>query len=150
MASDTSCIVVACDGSDQSLHAAKMAANLAKATGQSLKLLTVFPGSKVERLVISGVWPTELEEEAKDYGRKVFDAVKEAVSGIAEPTDEVLLKGEPAHEIIEYLEANPGTHLVMGRRGHSTVRSLTLGSISEKVVRHANGPVTVVSEQHQH
>ncbi|WP_152204900.1 universal stress protein [Marinobacter changyiensis] len=145
MANVTSSIVVACDGSEESLHAAKMAAELSKATGHPLKLLTVFPGSKVERMVISGVWPSDLEEEQKDFGRKVFDAVKEAVRGQADPTEEILLKGEPAHEIIEYLQANPGIHLVLGRRGHSMVRSLTLGSISEKVVRHATGPITVVS-----
>ncbi|WP_166253538.1 universal stress protein [Marinobacter salicampi] len=146
MANATSSIVVACDGSDQSLHAAKMAAELAKATGNPLKLLTVFPHTKVERLVISGVWPADIEEEQKVYGRRIFDAARETVSGIADPTEEVLLQGDPAHEIIEYLEAHPGTHMVMGRRGHSGVRRLTLGSISEKVIRHANGPVTVVSE----
>ncbi len=146
MAKVTPSIVVACDGSDQSLQAAKMAAELAKATGHPLKLLSVFPGSKFERGVIRGVPPSDFEEEQKDYGRKVFDAAKEAVSGKLDPTEEILLKGDPAHEIIEYLEANPGTHMVLGRRGHSAVRSLTLGSVSEKVIRHATGPVTVVSE----
>lgn len=145
MAKVTKSIVVACDGSDQSLHAVNMAAEPAEATGKPLKLLAVFPGSKVERLVVNGVWPSDIEGEQKDYGRKVFDAAKEAVSGEAEPAEEILLKGDPAHEIIEYLEANPGTHMVLGRRGHSAVRSLTLGSVSEKVVRHAAGPVTVVS-----
>lgn len=139
-------IVIACDGSDQSFQASRMAADLAKATSRPLKLLAVFPGSKVERLVISGVWPSGLEEEKEKFGREVFDATKAVLSSEVEPVDEILLQGDPAHEIIEYLEANPGTHLVLGRRGHSLVRSLTLGSISEKVVRHATGPVTVVSE----
>lgn len=146
MAKGTPSIVVACDGSDHSLHAAKMAAELAKSAGQPLKLLAVFPGTKLERLVVSGVWPSDIEEEAKSYGPKIFDAARQAVSGAADPVEEVLLKGDPAKEIIEYLENNPGTHLFLGRRGHSLVRSLTLGSISEKVVRHATGPVTVVSE----
>lgn len=144
MVKDTSNIVVACDGSEQSLHAVKTAAGLSAATGHPLKLLAVFPGSKVERLVISGVWPKELEKEQKEYGSKVFAAAKEAASGIAGVTEEVLLQGDPAHEILEYLDANPGSHLVLGRRGHSMVRSLTLGSISEKVIRHAASPVTVV------
>ncbi|MFN2360383.1 MAG: universal stress protein [Marinobacter sp.] len=146
MAKGNPSIVVACDGSDHSLHAARMAAEMAKITGQPLKLLAVFPGTRVEKLVVSGVWPTELEKEAEEYGRKIFDAAKEAVSGIAEPAEEILLKGDPAKEIIEHLEENPGAHMYLGRRGHSMVRSLTLGSISEKVVRHATGPVTVVSE----
>lgn len=145
MAKVTPSIVVACDGSEQSLHAAKLAAELAKAMGHPLKLLSVFPGSKAERLVISGARPDQLEEIEEKYGREVFDSAREVVSKKAAPSEVILLKGDPAHEIIEYLEANPGTHLVLGRRGHSMVRSLTLGSISEKVVRHATGPVTVVS-----
>jgi nucleotide-binding universal stress UspA family protein len=146
MANVTESIVVACDGSDQSLQAAKMAANLAQATGHPLKLLSVFPESKVETLVLSGVQHSDVMEEEKNYGREVFDAAKEAMGDKAIPSEEILLKGDPAREIIEYLQANSGTHLVLGRRGHSMVRSLTLGSISEKVIRHANGPVTVVSE----
>ncbi|WP_278350329.1 universal stress protein, partial [Marinobacter nauticus] len=77
---------------------------------------------------------------------KAFDAAKQAVSGIVEPAEEVLLKGDPAKEIVEYLDEHPGSHMFLGRRGDSTLRSLTLGSVSEKVVRHAHRPVTVVSE----
>lgn len=141
----TPTIVVACDGSEHSSHAARMAGNLAKAMGCSLKLLTVFPESKAERLIITGVWPSDLEEEKQNYGRKVFDAAKEALDGTIAASEEILLQGEPGHQIVEYMEQNPGTHVVMGRRGHSALSSLTLGSISEKVVRHAPGPVTIVS-----
>lgn len=146
MSKATPSIVVACDGSEQSIHAAQVAADLAKATGHPLKLLSVFPGSKAQKLIISGVRPDELEEKEEQFAREAFDAVRSAVSATAKPSEVVLLKGDPAAEILEYLEENPGTHLVLGRRGHSLVRSLTLGSISEKVVRHATGPVTVVGE----
>ena len=146
MANATSSIVVACDGSEHSFKAVKMGSELAKATGQPLKLLTIFPHSKVEKMVISGVWPSDIEQEQKEFGDKVFTAAKEALDGEDEPAEEILLQGDPAHAIIDYLEDNPGTHMVLGRRGHSAVRSLTLGSTSEKVVRHAHGPVTVVSE----
>lgn len=146
MAKKTPSIVVACDGSEHSLNAARVAAELAEATGHPLKLLTVFPGTRAEKLIISGVWPSDLEQEQKDFGNKAFEAAKEVLSGKVEPTEQVLLRGDPAHEIIEYLEEHPGTHMVLGRRGHSLVRSLTLGSISEKVMRHATGPVTVVSK----
>lgn len=146
MAKGTQCIVVACDGSAQSLDAAKTAADLAKATGHPLRLLSVFPGSKAEKLIISGASHDELEKKEEDHARKVFDAAREAVNGIVEPSEVILLRGNPAEEIIEYLDENPGTHMVLGRRGHSLVRSLTLGSVSEKVVRHANGPVTVLGD----
>lgn len=145
MANVTSGIVVACDGSDHSLEAARMAAGLAKATGQPLKLLTVFPSSQVEKLVIGGAMPESIEKEVDNFGREVLDAAKKAVGNIVEPAEDILLRGDPAKAILDYLEENPGVHLVLGRRGHSLVRSLTLGSISEKVVRHATGPVTVVN-----
>ncbi|WP_417531154.1 universal stress protein [Marinobacter lipolyticus] len=137
-------IVVACDGSDQSLSAVKMAADLADATGHPLKLLAVSPYSQTETLVIAGYEQTKVDAAKEQYGRKVFDATKKALGGRADSAEEILLSGDPAHEIIEYIHSNSGTHLVLGRRGYSAVRSLTLGSVSEKIVRHATGPVTVV------
>ncbi|AOY86837.1 universal stress protein UspA [Marinobacter salinus] len=137
-------IVVACDGSEQSSGAAKMAAELAKATGQPLKLVSVYPYSKSSTLVVAGVEHSKIEAEKQKYGREVFDAAKEAMDKEVPVAEEVLLHGDPAHEILEYMQGHPGTHLVLGRRGHSMVRSLTLGSVSEKIVRHAVGPVTVV------
>lgn len=146
MADRQACIVIACDGSGHSENVAKAAANLANALGQPIKLLTVFPGSRAERLIISGVWPGDLEKEKKEFGETAFNAASQALNGLAEPEDKVLLQGDPAHEIIDYLDEHPGAHLVIGRRGHSLIKSLALGSICEKVVRHAKNPVTVVSE----
>jgi nucleotide-binding universal stress UspA family protein len=146
MSKRTPSIVVACDGSKESLNATKLAAELAEALGRPLKLLTVFSGSRAERLIISGVWPADIDQEQKDYGQKVFDAAQKALDGKTDPAEQVLLRGDPAHEITEYLEDHPGTHMVLGRRGHSLISSLTLGSVSEKVIRHAKGPVTVVSD----
>ncbi|WP_166263532.1 universal stress protein [Marinobacter caseinilyticus] len=139
-------IVVACDGSDQSLDAADLAADLAEATGKPLKLLSVYPYSKSSVMMVAGVEPSRIEAEKRRYGREVFDAAKDALCGRVSPAEEILLNGDPAHEILEYAHAHPGTHLVLGRRGYSAVRSLTLGSVSEKIVRHAAGPVTVVGE----
>lgn len=138
--------VVACDGSSHSGKAAKVAAQLAKATGQKLTLLTVFPNSEIERMVISGIMPEKIDEEVAAFGEEAFHAAKEAVGDTAELAEDVLLRGDPAKQVLDYLEKHPGTHLVLGRRGHSLVRSLTLGSVSEKVVRHADAPVTVVTE----
>lgn len=138
--------VVACDGEAHSVNAARLASKLAKATGQPVKLLTVFPRRKVETLVASGVFPRELKEEVQQYGRKVFDAAKEGIDGTVGPIEEILLSGDAAEQILDYLEKHPEDHLVLGRRGHSRIRSLTLGSVSEKVIRHATAAVTVVSK----
>ncbi|MEQ8485646.1 MAG: universal stress protein [Pseudomonadales bacterium] len=46
---------------------------------------------------------------------------------------------------LAYLNKRPGTLAVMGRRGLSPIKSLLLGSVSDKVVRHATNPVLVVN-----
>mgnify|MGYP001272113405 CR=1 FL=1 len=116
MANGNQSIVVACDGSEHSSHAAKMAAEFAKATSQPLKLLAVFPGTKLERLIVSGIPQSDIDEQASEYGRKAFDAAKQAVSGIVEPAEEVLLKGDPAKEIVEYLDEVGRTTYLRGQR----------------------------------
>lgn len=146
MVTDVPCFVIACDGSPQSLKAAKFAAGLADATGKPLKLLAVYPYSKSSTLVVAGVEPGVIDAEREKFGREVFDAAIQVLAGHPDAQEEVLLNGDPAHEILEYMHAHPDAHIVLGRRGYSMVRSLLLGSVSEKVVRHATGPVTVVGE----
>jgi nucleotide-binding universal stress UspA family protein len=53
--------------------------------------------------------------------------------------------GDPASEILELVRDSEFDVAVMGRRGRGRVAKALLGSVSEKVVREASCPVTVVS-----
>ncbi len=57
----------------------------------------------------------------------------------------VLLGGDPADALLRYLNECDQPMLIMGRRGQSRIQALLLGSVSDKVVRHATCPVIVVS-----
>jgi nucleotide-binding universal stress UspA family protein len=50
-------------------------------------------------------------------------------------------KGEPAAEIAS--EASPETLVFMGAYGHSPMRELVLGSVTEQVMRAARGPIVL-------
>ena len=50
--------------------------------------------------------------------------------------------GTPVEEIIK--SANPNDLIVVGIKGHSDIKRILIGSISEKVVRHAKCSVMVV------
>ena len=52
--------------------------------------------------------------------------------------------GEPADEIVALAKKQGTTLIVMGSRGQSLARGILLGSVSEKVIRHAHCAVTVV------
>jgi len=53
--------------------------------------------------------------------------------------------GDPAEEIIRYTEDDHSVLVIIGRRGLSRMKSLMLGSVSDKVIRHAQSPVMVIT-----
>lgn len=55
-----------------------------------------------------------------------------------------VLQGEPATTIIEFATDHHADLIVMGTHGRTGVMHLALGSVAEKVVRHAHCPVLTV------
>ena len=54
--------------------------------------------------------------------------------------------GAPADQIVEYAEKNNIDLIVMGTHGRSGIEKMWLGSVTEKVLRHAHCPVLVVRQ----
>lgn len=54
------------------------------------------------------------------------------------------IEGAAANEIISYAETAPGAVIAMSTHGRSGVQRWILGSVTEKIVRHADDPVLVV------
>ncbi len=59
-------------------------------------------------------------------------------------TDIELRQGDPAEEILEVETSTSATMTLLGSRGHSRLRRLLLGSVTEDVVTNANANVLVV------
>ncbi|MCC5866026.1 MAG: universal stress protein [Wenzhouxiangella sp.] len=57
----------------------------------------------------------------------------------------VVLGGDPADAMLRYLDDCDRPILVVGRRGQGQLAQLLLGSVSDKLVRHAKCPVMVIS-----
>jgi len=57
-----------------------------------------------------------------------------------------LLEGDPAHEIVEFARARPGSLVAVGTRGHGGLTRLILGSVARNVLHHAPNSVLVVRE----
>ncbi len=55
-----------------------------------------------------------------------------------------VLDGEPSRTIVDFADHNAIDLIVMGTHGRSGVAHLALGSVTEKVVRHAHCPVLTV------
>jgi nucleotide-binding universal stress UspA family protein len=138
-------VVVAVDGSEVAIRAARVAARMAESMNVPLVFLHVFPMVTDDTSGALGFGPEALEQARIQSARKAFDEILGEISERTAKPDEVALIGDPAEEIIEWLGDSHDLLLVMGRRGQSKFGSLLLGSVSDKVLRHTQTPVTVVS-----
>ena len=60
-----------------------------------------------------------------------------------------LLSGHPYEEIVKYAEEKKIGIVVLGTRGHGLMKSLLIGSTTDRVVRRAPCPVLSVSQKVQ-
>jgi nucleotide-binding universal stress UspA family protein len=135
-------ILAAVDGSDHALDAARTAARLARALGARLTLVTVYhqPSASLGEPNYS----TALSE-ALAHARTVIERAREVVHEVSglEPETE-WLGGPPAETIIAAARDGGYDLVVVGTRGHGSVRAALLGSVSTTVAAHAGRPVLVV------
>jgi nucleotide-binding universal stress UspA family protein len=133
-------ILVAVDGSPPSLHAAKMALELARATGAELTAAYSVPP-----VALPGEVPfTIVNEVAKAdaaRGQLLLDEVLKDLGGEARL---LLLEGAPAERIAEVAQSQGFELVVVGSRGRNAVARLFLGSVADRLVHICNKPVLVV------
>ena len=135
-------VLLAVDGSDHALHAARLAADLAR----SMK-------SKEFRIVVAyDSIPPYLGEPNLQYAidarmkeaQSILQAAVEAVGDVPAEIYTELIEGSSADAIINVAVTRASDVIVMGSRGLGTLAGLLLGSTSQKVVSHAPCPVLIV------
>ena len=135
-------ILVGVDGSEQSLRAVRVAADLARAV-QSKRLRFVVAYDPIPTYLgqpnLDNIIRARLEEAE--------GTLKRALAEVGDVPSEIhteLLEGSPAEAIINLAKTWDSSLIVMGSRGRSAIADLVLGSTSQKVVSHATCPVLIV------
>lgn len=136
------------DFSDCSRQAMRVAVDLARESGASL---TLFHAWHVPALLVFGQAPLPPDitsDIVADAGRGLAKWKSEAEGLGAKRISTSLAGGIPWHEIVEVLKRNPEYDLVvMGTHGRTGLKHSLLGSVAEKVARHAPCPVLVVRQR---
>jgi len=135
-------VLLAVDGSDHALHAARAAADCAR----TMKI-------KEFRIVVAYDFiPPYLGEPNLQYAidARMEEAniiLQNAIKVIGDIPYEIhteLIEGTPAEAIINVASTRKSDVIVMGSRGLGTLAGLLLGSTSQKVAAHAPCPVLIV------
>lgn len=136
-------ILVAVDGSESSLKAARMAVDIARRFGAKLTLVHVVP-----RLLLPpdvyGLTIAEVEKEHRAYADTLLDKAEAALDTAGLETSRTVLYGSPAEAIAEEAAVADVGLVVVGSRGHGAVARMFLGSVSDRLVHISPKPVLVV------
>jgi len=141
-------ILVPYDGSESAKCAAKTALFLAGKLGSEITFMTVVDAKPAGM----SLYDLKLHEYASAYGliakrekefseKKLKELVEELSCGDVK-TEALVVEGIPDEQIIKKATSGKYDMIVMGRRGLSPVKSLFLGSVSQKVL--ANSPCSVL------
>ena len=147
-------ILVAIDGSDQSIKAAEYAIDIAKRYSAQLIALTVFDISKVRYSSSAFIAPPvhaleeieRMQKEAQqwfDHVGKLIEQEKEDNNNIIQLTSQIEESMSVPDTIIDYAENQNIDLIVVGSRGRSDFKKLLLGSVASTIVTYATCPVLV-------
>jgi nucleotide-binding universal stress UspA family protein len=120
-------ILLATDGSKYSEAASSEALGIAKRCKSSLIVISVAPSE-------------EETASAKNNVSKVMEAAgKEGIE-----TTSIVVKGKPYEAIIETSKQNNADLIIVGSHGRTGLSRLLMGSVTERIIGHAEAAVLVV------
>jgi nucleotide-binding universal stress UspA family protein len=145
-------VLVAVDGSENSMRAAKLAVDMAKKYGAELIVLHVIPTIHYALSVTapSATLPPGVYEEYQAYERATGESLVRSTVDLAKAAGVPVRSDvqEPHGSIVEGItDYALGEHvdlIVIGTRGLSGFKKLVIGSVSSGVVSHAYCSVLVV------
>jgi len=128
-------ILVPLDGSKNSIKSLETAMHLAKEHDATIIVIHVIhlPSEKKYK-------QSELEEVPPEFILKAKKLAQK--NGV--PFQSRILKGDPAHVIVEYSRTHSVDLIVIGARGLSAFKRIFLGSVSHYVMQKANMPIVLV------
>jgi universal stress protein A len=140
-------ILVAVDFSKLSYAALDYAIDLARELGARLTVLYVVEPLEFAGVDVLGGTPIAtqsiVDEHLKQARRELERVKTKRLAGLEGATTAVRM-GRPAEEIVAAAGKGKSNLIVLGTHGRSGLSHLLMGSVSERVVRHAQCPVVVV------
>lgn len=137
--------VIATDGSELAGQAVAAGIDLAKATGDTVLIVSAWQIPVGDfGLPYSSIATPELLDAEREVAEKVLAAAADGAreAGVAVETE--LREGPAAHEICSVAAERSARMIVLGSHGWGAIKSALYGSTAAGVMRHAPCPVLMV------
>ena len=134
-------ILVAVDGSEHGLKAARTAGNMARALQADLRVVVAYEP------VPTYIGQPNLQEAITArlaYSDKILSEALAEIGGIPGVMKTEALEGPPAEAVLAAADTWNVDLIIMGTRGLGRLASVVIGSQSQKVIAHAKCPVLLV------
>lgn len=142
-------ILIAYDGSDSAKKAVDVIGDMARKNDE-IFLLTVIPAELLSSTFTKMLLPdidlssiakdSAFKERAEETLKEVAEMIKDKVSKI----ETIVASGDPADEILVTAKNKACDLIVVGYKGYGKEGRFLIGSVTDKVVRHAYCSVMVV------
>ena len=137
-------ILLAFDGSENALRAAKFAVDLQQSIPQArCTIITIVSFTKDEAEFL-GVSEAEFDNALLINTERIMHGAVELFKGAGLTVEKVALQGDIADNIAKYAGEHGFDLIVIGTRGLGKVKGMLLGSVSNKVIHLAHCPVIVI------
>ncbi len=146
-------ILVPVDGSHSCLHAKMFASSLAKKFNSKVTVVHVVshefmhPELKAQYQLPHSILH-KIDDAYLETGKKILRTAEELFREAGIPVDAKLVTHEdPAEFVLELVKDEKYDLVVIGNRAEAQSERYSLGSVTEKVARHAECPVLIVKEK---
>ena len=142
-------ILIATDGSETANEAADFGIEMVGCSGAKVYAVYVIDTTPYRSVSLDKIWSKEVLDEFEQAGNEATSYVEKIATAAGMEVETRVLKGHPAEKIVTFAEDNNIDMIIMGSLGKGGYERAVLGSVSDKVIRHAKIPVLVVKEKHK-
>lgn len=137
-------VLLATDGSEFSQGAEKVLAGFPFAAPPKLTIAHVCPSPDLHQFSAAVTEQVNrMVDECRNRGQGLLNAAAQRCQTWTNQVETVLLDGHPAAELLQEVERRKPDVVVVGARGLGAVTRVLLGSVSERLVKHAPCSVLV-------
>lgn len=142
-------ILLTVDGTEQSFNAVKRASNIVNLNNKEIYIISIKENPELLPMeaTMDQNWLDSIEKQQKIHATKAINQAKSYLENLnVKVQNEIILTGNPAQKIIDFIAKEKIDLVVMGARTKIDLSKLLLGSVSKRVLENTQSDVLIVSK----